>query len=323
MFDPKELRLEKGHASNYQVRARKRYNAAPMPAQTESHSSLGYSSGGVHVASFRYCFNTSTIRGQKLTLPEVVDIAAQAGYQAIEPWIGEIDAHQKNGGSLSDLKKQISDRGLTVESAIGFAEWAVDDDTRRAKGLEQARHDMDLVQQIGGIRIAAPPAGATDVSDIDYLKLAERYHALLTVGDHIDVVPQVEVWGFSKTLHRLGQAVLVAAESRHPKACVLPDVYHLYKGGSDFTGLKLLSGAAVHVFHMNDYPAKPPRQTISDKDRVYPGDGIAPLADIIQTLRAIDFNGYLSIELFNPDYWRRDPLAVAREALNKMQALTR
>ncbi len=275
------------------------------------------------MASFRYCFNTSTIRGQKLTLPEVVDIAAQAGYQAIEPWIGEIDAHQKNGGSLSDLKKQISDRGLTVESAIGFAEWAVDDDTRRAKGLEQARHDMDLVQQIGGIRIAAPPAGATDVSDIDYLKLAERYHALLTVGDHIDVVPQVEVWGFSKTLHRLGQAVLVAAESRHPKACVLPDVYHLYKGGSDFTGLKLLSGAAVHVFHMNDYPAKPPRQTISDKDRVYPGDGIAPLADIIQTLRAIDFNGYLSIELFNPDYWRRDPLAVAREALNKMQALTR
>jgi sugar phosphate isomerase/epimerase len=275
------------------------------------------------VASFHYCFNTSTIRGQKLTLPEVVDIAAQAGYQAIEPWIGEIEAHQQSGGSLSDLKKQISDGGLTVESAIGFAEWAVNDDARRAKGLEQARLDMDLVQQIGGTRIAAPPAGATDVADIDYLNLAERYHALLTLGDHMGVVPQVEVWGFSKCLHRLGQAVLVAAESRHPKACVLPDVYHLFKGGSDFTGLKLLNGSAVHVFHMNDYPAKPPRQTISDKDRVFPGDGIAPLADVIQTLRAIEFEGYLSIELFNPEYWRRDPLAVAREALNKMQALTR
>jgi sugar phosphate isomerase/epimerase len=275
------------------------------------------------VASFHYCFNSSTIRGQKLTLPEVVDITAQAGYQAIEPWIDEIEAHQRSGGSLSDLKKQISDRGLTVESAIGFTEWAVDDDARRVKGLEQARNDMDLVQQIGGTRIAAPPAGATDVADIDYLKLAERYHALLTLGDHMGVVPQVEVWGFSKSLHRLGQAVLVAAESRHPKACVLPDVYHLYKGGSDFTGLKLLNGSAVHVFHMNDYPAKPPRQTISDKDRVFPGDGIAPLADVIQTLRAIEFDGYLSIELFNPEYWRRDPLAVAREALNKMQSITR
>jgi len=275
------------------------------------------------MASFRYCFNTSTIRGQKLTLTEEIDIAAQAGYQAIEPWIGEIETHVQTGGSLAELKKRISDHGLTVESAIGFAEWAVDDDSRRAKGLEQARRDMDLVQQIGGKRIAAPPAGATDVSNIDYLKVAERYRALLTLGDHIGIVPQVEVWGFSKSLNRLGQAVLVAVESGHPQACVLPDVYHLYKGGSDFTGLKLLNSSAMHMFHMNDYPASPAREAISDSDRVYPGDGVAPLADIIKMLRGIDFNGYLSIELFNRSYWERDPLDVARVALKKMRDLTR
>jgi sugar phosphate isomerase/epimerase len=274
------------------------------------------------VASFRYCFNTSTIRGQKLSLPEEVEIVARAGYQALEPWIGEIETYVRQGGSLADLKKQIADLGLTVESAIGFAEWIVDDDARRTKGLEQARRDMDLVQQIGGKRIAAPPAGATDVSDIDYLKAAERYRALLTIGDHIGVVPQVEVWGFSKTLNRLGQTLLVAVESGHPQACVLPDVYHLYKGGSDFAGLDLVSGKAMHVFHMNDYPANPPRQTIGDGDRVYPGDGVAPLSDIMQTLHDVDFNGYLSIELFNKTYWQQDPLEVARQALAKMKTAT-
>jgi sugar phosphate isomerase/epimerase len=126
------------------------------------------------VASFRYCFNTSTIRGQKLTLVEEIDIAAKAGYQAIEPWIREIENHVQNGESLADLKTQIADHGLTVESAIGFAEWIVDDEARRTRGLEQARRDMDLVQQIGGTRIAAPPAGATDVSEINYLAVAER-----------------------------------------------------------------------------------------------------------------------------------------------------
>jgi sugar phosphate isomerase/epimerase len=275
------------------------------------------------VASFRYCFNTSTIRGQKLSLVEEIDIAAQAGYQAIEPWISEIEVYREKGGSLPDLKKRISDHGLSVESAIGFAEWIVDDDNRRAKGLEQARRDMDLVQQIGGKRIAAPAAGATDVSNIDYLKVAERYRALLALGDHIGVVPQVEVWGFSKTLNRLGQAILVAVESGHSHACVLPDVYHLYKGGSEFTGLALLNGTAVNVFHMNDYPADPPRQTINDDDRVYPGDGVAPLVDILQTLQGINFDGHLSIELFNPQYWQQDPLEVARLALSKMQSLVR
>jgi sugar phosphate isomerase/epimerase len=273
------------------------------------------------VASFRYCFNTSTIRGQKLSLPEEIKIVAQAGYHAIEPWIGEIESYVQQGGSLADLKRRISDAGLTVESAIGFAEWIVDDDARRNQGLERARHDMDLVQQIGGTRIAAPPAGATDVAEIDYLKVAERYRALLTLGEHIGVVPQVEVWGFSKTLHRLGQAVLVAVESGHPQACVLPDVYHLYKGGSDFAGLGLVGGKAMHVFHMNDYPAEPPRKAIGDGDRIYPGDGVAPSLEILQTLQGVDFNGYLSVELFNKTYWQQDPQEVARTALSKMKSL--
>jgi sugar phosphate isomerase/epimerase len=257
-----------------------------------------------------------------LSIVEEIDIVSQAGYQAIEPWINEIEAYVKQGGSLPDLKKRIIDCGLTVESAIGFAEWIVDDDARRAKGLEQARRDMDLVQQIGGKRIAAPAAGATDVANIDYLKVAERYRALLALGDHFGVVPQVEVWGFSKTLTRLGQAAMVAIESGHPQACVLPDVYHLYKGGSDFTGLKLLGANAVHVCHVNDYPAKPPRDVIADKDRVYPGDGVAPLVDILGTLHEIGFDGYLSVELFNHDYWRQDPHVVAKTALEKLKAVT-
>ena len=273
------------------------------------------------MANFHYCFNTSTIRGQKLSLLEEIDIAAEAGYDAIEPWINEIQTFVEKGGALPDLKKRIADCGLTVESAIGFAEWIVDDDARRAKGLEQARRDMDLVQQIGGKRIAAPAAGATNEEISDYVKIAERYRALLVLGDHIGVVPQIEVWGFSKTLTRLGQAVAVAIESKHPDACILPDVYHLYKGGSDFEGLKLLNSSAIHVFHMNDYPSTPPRSAIKDSDRVYPGDGVAPLPEIIRTLREIEFDGYLSIELFNQKYWEQDPLQVARTALSKLKAI--
>src|SRR4029077_15835216 len=106
---------------------------------------------------------------------------------------------------------------------------------------------------------------------------------------------------------------------RHPKACVLPDVYHLYKGGSGFQGLKLLSGTAVQVFHMNDYPAEPSRETISDAHRVYPGDGVAPLREMLRDLRQAGFNGYLSLELFNRDYWKRDALAVAKTGIEKMK----
>jgi len=269
---------------------------------------------------FTYCFNTSTIRGQNLTLDKEIEITAKAGYSAIEPWVHKIHEYAGAGGNLKDLRKRITDLGLTVESAISFFQWIIDDDAKRAKGFEQAKHDMEILAQIGGKRIAAPPAGATREPGLDLMKAAERYRELLELGDKIGVVPQIELWGSSKNLHRLGQCMFVVIESGHPKACFMPDVYHIYKGGSDFTGLKQLSAHAIQVFHMNDYPADPPRDRIGDRDRVMPGDGIAPMTQILRDLCATGNRAVLSLELFNPDYWKQDPLEVAKIGLVKMKA---
>ncbi len=270
--------------------------------------------------SVRYCLNTSTLREHKLSLVDEIEIAARAGYNGVEPWIGEIQKYVEAGGALADLRKRIADHGLTVESAIGFARWIVDDDAERAKGLEDAKRDMDLVRQIGGSRIAAPPAGATNGPSLELMRVAERYHALLEVGRQIGVRAQLEVWGFSKNLSRLGETAYVAIESGHPWACILPDVYHLYKGGSNFQGLALINASAIDVFHINDYPAQPARAEITDAHRVYPGDGVAPLSRILKILFDNGFDGALSLELFNRDYGRQDPFLVAETGLKKMQA---
>ena len=71
---------------------------------------------------------------------------------------------------------------------------------------------------------------------------------------------------------------------------------------------------------MNDYPADPPRESISDRHRVYPGDGVAPLTQILQTLVSTGFNGVLSLELFNPTYWEQDSAVVVETGLAKMKA---
>ena len=264
--------------------------------------------------------NTSTIRGQKLSIVEEVAIAAQAGYQAMEPWIDELERYAATGGSLEDLGKRFRDAGISVESAIGFFDWIVDDADRRKKGLEAARRSMELVRRIGGKRLAAPPVGATDQPINDLRIVADRYRALLAVGDQTDVVPEVEVWGFSRTLGRLGEAACVAMETGHPKACILPDVYHLFRGGSEFGGIKLLAPSAIHVFHFNDYPAEPPRTKLTDADRVYPGDGVAPLRTLLRDLAAGGFRVTLSLELFSRKLWSQDPLTVARTGVEKLKA---
>jgi sugar phosphate isomerase/epimerase len=266
--------------------------------------------------------NTSTIRGQKLGLEKEIDIAAEAGYNAIEPWVSALQEYLKAGGKLADIRKRLDDRGLTVEGAISFTQWIVEDDAKRAAAVEQIKREMDLLAQIGGKRIAAPPLGANanDAPLLDLAKVAERYRAILETGDATGVTPALELWGPSKNLHRLGDCLFVLAESGHPKACLLGDVYHIYKGGSSHTGLKLLSDAALPVLHMNDYPADPPREKIADRDRIMPGDGIAPLPEILRALRENGSHAVLSLELFSQVYWEKDALEVARTGLAKMKA---
>ncbi|MCG6926949.1 MAG: sugar phosphate isomerase/epimerase [Acidobacteria bacterium] len=276
----------------------------------------------LEAAPFRYCLNTGLLRGYELGVVEQAEIAGRAGYDGIEPWIADLERFVASGGSPDELRRRIADLGLTVESAIGFAEWIAEDPAQRAAGLEQARRDMELVSRIGGTRIAAPPAGAVRGPGLDLDAIADRYRALLEAGREIGVVPQLEVWGFARNLSRLSESTYVAIESGHPDACLLPDVYHLYKGGSGFEGLRQLSPHALQVFHLNDYPAIP-REQIADKDRVLPGEGIAPLARILETLRDNGCSPVLSLELFNEGYWNRlDAATLAARGLESMKATT-
>jgi sugar phosphate isomerase/epimerase len=130
----------------------------------------------------------------------------------------------------------------------------------------------------------------------------------------------LELWGFSKTLSRVGEVAHVAIEAQHPAAGILLDVYHLHKGGNPPESVSMIAGSAMHVLHMNDYPSDPPRDAIKDSHRVMPGDGSAPLTDILRRLKSGGFQGYLSLELFNGDLYTQDPLLVCRVGLEKMQA---
>ncbi len=270
-------------------------------------------------SGFTFCLNTATIRGHHLSLVAEFELAAKAGYKAIEPWVEPIHRYVAEGGSLKDFAKRVVDLGLSIESAIGFPQWIVEDDALRAKGMEQAKKDMDVVAQIGGKRLAAPPAGATKEPLLDLHKVTERYRALLELGDQMGIIPELEVWGFSQNIKHLSDAMFVALSAGHPKACVLADVFHLYKGGSGVEGLRLLSGEALPVLHMNDYPAEPLPDKIDDSFRIFPGDGVAPISRILRTLHDNGGHTVLSLELFNKDYWRQDALKVAQTGLEKMK----
>lgn len=270
---------------------------------------------------FVYSLNMSTIRGHNLGFVKELEVAAKAGFTSVEIWIDTLQTYLQGGGSLTEAKKIIDGLGLKIEDAIGFAPWLVDDEATRKKGLEQLQHEMGMLAKIGCHRIAAPPAGMTKGPVLDLDVVTERYLTILKIGEQTGVIPQLEMWGGSQNLKRISQVLYVATQCGNANARILPDVFHIFKGQSAVEGLNYVGHHALDIFHVNDYPAGISPEQISEPDRIYCGDGVAPLKQILQIVKNPERPLVISFEVFNKNYYAQDALIVANTALAKMKAV--
>ncbi|MDX5338627.1 MAG: sugar phosphate isomerase/epimerase, partial [Cyclobacteriaceae bacterium] len=115
---------------------------------------------------FKFSLNTSTIRGQKLSLPEIIELAARAGYDGFEPWMMEIQGYLDSGKSLASLKKLASDAGLDFFDCIGFPTWMAQDAEKSKVGFVQMEKEMGILADLGCPRVAAPAIGTEAPLDL-------------------------------------------------------------------------------------------------------------------------------------------------------------
>lgn len=150
----------------------------------------------------------------------------------------------------------------------------VDDPAARAQNLEQMKREIGWAAEIGCKNIACTMWGVEELDPLKFDEYAARYAAVLEAAKPFGVRPLLELWGH-RALHRLGDALKIAALANDGGAGLLLDFYHLYRGGNSFGSLALVNLGGMDVFHINDYPSNPPREKLVDATRVYPGDGVA------------------------------------------------
>ncbi len=161
---------------------------------------------------------------------------------------------------------------------------------------------------------------APDRASFDLKWGAERYRDLLKIGrEEFGIIVAFEFVGFLKGINRIGLASAIALDADDPDACLICDTFHLYRGGSGFNGLRQLAPGFIADFHWNDVPAAPPREQLRDEHRIYPGDGILPLKQVLSELAVINYAGPLSLEMFNREHWKQDPAVVAKTGLAKLR----
>ena len=259
------------------------------------------------------CLDTATIR--PASLRDKIKIAAKAGFDAIEPWDNELQQFEAEGGNLKDLGKEIRDSGLFVPSVIGL--WNALPPTKELweRSLKDTRNRMRMAADVGAEHVQTIPN--TVGENYNQKWVAGRYRDIIEIGLNDYNIHPALVFVKYFPVKTMGQAAGIALDANHSGAMIIPDVYHMYISEGGFEGIKLLNGKMIAIFQFNDAPASPALNQLKDEHRVYPGDGILPLPQIFKDLKETGYKGCISLEMYNPEYWKQDLQKVAETGLRK------
>jgi 2-keto-myo-inositol isomerase len=237
---------------------------------------------------------------------------AKAGIRAVEPQLTKVrEFAQKN--SPAAARRLLDDLGLKAVSSsnqLGLAE----PEDARARSLEDLKWKVELAQAIGCDRLVAPSAGTGQYSSDDYKRGVDNLREAADIAGPFGVTLMLEFARTSRFVASLPTALKLVREANHPHVRIMIDTYHFWAGISKFEDLELLRDGELHHLHFEDVPADPPREILGQPDRVFPGEGIAPLRRIVDMLKQKKYAGAASLELFNPAIQSMDPYQVGMRA---------
>lgn len=254
-----------------------------------------------------------TISIKQVPLAEKIHITAEAGYDGIELRGNDLAQWSQAGHSLEKLADLIAQDGLvapTLCTEVDVYHWHHGrpmDDPDFVTALKQY---FDQCQRLGCRMLFFPvmdTRGNLDETVRNFAWLCDQAASLdLTIAlEFIGHVPKVDTIGTA-------WQVLQAANRRN--SGIVVDIFHFYRGGSRLADLERIPPDRISVVHLDDAMPLPLNELIGAKHRLYPGDGVAPVREVVDSLRRNEYQGPYCVELFNEEYWASDALEVARRA---------
>jgi 2-keto-myo-inositol isomerase len=248
----------------------------------------------------------------------VADIraASAAGFSCLEIWASKLRNFLKSN-SAAELKGLFAEHGLEPYSINSIERITFRDTEGHARLLAECETLCGIAASINCPYIVVVPSPLPEgksqsevqeesVRVLDELsRLAERHGVGLAfefLGQPLCSVQTLEQ--AAEIVDRLGRA----------NVGLVIDSFHFYAGGSSLESIEALDAGKLFIFHINDAEDLP-RERLEDHHRLLPGLGILPLKGLLGALKRIAYDGVVSVEIFRPEYWEREPQGLAREAL--------
>ncbi len=258
-----------------------------------------------------------------LSTPFEVDIPAyaMAGWSAVELWLTKLETYLQNH-PLVEAKTLLVDNQLHPVAAAGQGGLLLSQGIERQTHWDLFRSRLELLAELEVPTMIIAADFVTDLVPEDYGRAVESLVEAAGLVQDLGIRLALEFQKGSKFCTSLDTALALIAQTGSSQLGVCLDLFHYYTGPSKFEDLGFLSTENLAWVQACDL-AGVPREMAGDADRILPGEGDFQIEPIFDHLAAIGYEGYVSLEVLNPQLWGISAERVADAGRHSLERLLR
>lgn len=224
--------------------------------------------------------------------------------------------------TLAAARRLLGDLNVTPVSGACGVNGLIEPSPGRATALDAFKRRCEQWAALGIPKIYSTTQTAIKPTTDDYKAAADNLREFGEVAKQFQLIGMFEFVRQSTFASTLSTMLSLTRTAAHPNAGILFDCYHFWSGLNKMEDLDTVRPGEIKHVHFQDVPNMP-REMLDTTTREIPGDGVTPLATILQKLSTKGYAGPLSVELFLPKFAAADPFTVATEIKTKAEAVMR
>lgn len=261
-------------------------------------------------------------------------LVADAGFTAIGLRYNQLEDYLARGHTLGQVRDLLKRHGLRFAEAAFVAEWQFHGGlplicTRRRQGgpaeadallMQRLRTFMEHCSELECRNITAAPA-LNEIGDLAVA--AEDFAQLCDFAQPYGLRMCLEFMGSAPQVNNIKTAFDMVTAANRPNGGLLIDTFLFHEGNSRLADIALVPGSRIFNVQLADAKPIPREQLNMLEDRLYPGEGVAPIESIVAMANEAGYSGYWTVELFNPEYAKQPAADVVKHAYRAAASILR
>lgn len=277
-------------------------------------------------------YNEATAMGNS-SLAKDLEICEKVGFDFIEIRLDMLREYLKNHtvNDLADFFNKSRIKPHALNALYLYPEFLSEtDDKDKQKALMEEflfgceiskaieNHYFIIVPPLQRDPLGGPFIGDKEKTFANCVRMLDK---LSEIAKEYDVNLCFELVGFNRSSVRsISEADRIVRAVNRDNVGFVFDSYNIYLNGqlNDFSGLQTVQPEKIFAIHLMSGLDVPKEKMGQDK-RCFCDEGVVDIDNFLTNLKGTGYEGMVSVETFNPEYWKQDPELVIKKAFQTLE----